>query len=127
MAFGSKAEFAEKYLHAGTKINVEGRIQTGNYKDRNGKTVFTAEIVIENQEFAEDKIYSDEFLKALQRFVKLTMPDEGSDIQSWLEEILDTPFKFHTIFKKLEGDFDVFQYDGELKKIMVSIAFQIGE
>ena len=50
-----KAEFAEKYLHKGTKIVVTGRIQTGSYKDKDGKTIYTTDIVIEDQEFAESK------------------------------------------------------------------------
>lgn len=51
-----KAEFAEKYLHKGTKIVVTGRIQTGSYKDKDGKTVYTTDVVIEDQEFAESKL-----------------------------------------------------------------------
>lgn len=50
-----KAEFAEKYLHKGTKIAVTGRIQTGSYKNRNGDTVYTTTVVCEDQEFCEKK------------------------------------------------------------------------
>ena len=55
VAFGKSAEFAGKWLHKGIKIGVIGRIQTGSYKDRNGDTVFTTDVVIENQEFVENK------------------------------------------------------------------------
>ena len=55
VTFGKSAEFAEKYFHQGTKIVVEGRIQTGSYQDKDGKTVYTVEVVAENQEFAESK------------------------------------------------------------------------
>mgnify|MGYP002614537978 FL=1 len=55
VAFGKSAEFAEKYLHQGTKIVLEGRIQTGSYQDKDGKTVYTTEVVVESQEFAESK------------------------------------------------------------------------
>lgn len=56
VAFGKNGEFAEKYLHQGTKIVAEGRIQTGSYTDREtGKTVYTTDIVVESQEFAESK------------------------------------------------------------------------
>ena len=55
VTFGKSAEFAEKYFHQGTKIVVEGRIQTGSYQDKDGKTVYTTEVVAENQEFAESK------------------------------------------------------------------------
>ncbi|MBQ7678784.1 MAG: single-stranded DNA-binding protein [Butyrivibrio sp.] len=55
VAFGKSGEFAEKYLHKGTKIAVEGRIQTGSYVNRDGAKVYTTEVVVENQEFAESK------------------------------------------------------------------------
>ena len=55
VTFGKSAEFAEKYFHQGTKIVVEGRIQTGSYQDKDGKTVYMVEVVAENQEFAESK------------------------------------------------------------------------
>lgn len=59
VAFGRSGEFAEKYFHQGTKIVVEGRIQTGSYQDKDGKTVYTTEVVVENQEFAESKATAD--------------------------------------------------------------------
>lgn len=59
VAFGRNGEFAEKYLHQGTKIVAEGRIQTGSYQDKDGKTVYTTEVVVENQEFAESKAASE--------------------------------------------------------------------
>ena len=59
LAFGRSGEFAEKYFHQGTKIVAEGRIQTGSYQDKDGKTVYTTEVVVENQEFAESKAASD--------------------------------------------------------------------
>lgn len=55
VAFGKSGEFAEKYFNKGMKVAVTGRIQTGNYKDRDGRTVYTTDIVIEEQEFAESK------------------------------------------------------------------------
>lgn len=55
VAFGKSAEFAEKYLHKGTKIVVEGRIQTGSYTKQDGTKVYTTDVVVENQEFAESK------------------------------------------------------------------------
>ena len=54
-AFGKSAEFAEKYLKKGTKIALTGRIQTGSYQDKNGNTVYTTDVVIEEMEFAESK------------------------------------------------------------------------
>lgn len=55
VAFGKSAEFAEKYLHKGTKLVVEGRIQTGSYTRQDGTKVYTTDVVVENQEFAESK------------------------------------------------------------------------
>ena len=58
VAFGRTAEFAEKYLRQGTKIAVTGRIQTGSYTNRDGVKVYTTDVVIEEQEFAESKAAS---------------------------------------------------------------------
>lgn len=55
VAFGRQAEFAEKYLHQGTKVVAEGRIQTGSYTNRDGQKVYTTDVIIENTEFAESK------------------------------------------------------------------------
>ena len=55
VAFGRSAEFAEKYLHKGTKLVVTGRIQTGSYTNKDGVKVYTTEVVVEEQEFAESK------------------------------------------------------------------------
>ena len=55
IAFGKQAEFVERYLHQGTKIAVEGRIQTGSYTNKDGQRVYTTDIVVENVEFAESK------------------------------------------------------------------------
>ena len=55
VAFGRAAEFAERYLRQGTKIAVTGRIQTGSYTNRDGVKVYTTDVVVEEQEFAESK------------------------------------------------------------------------
>ena len=55
IAFGKNGEFAEKYLHQGTKIVVTGRIQTGSYTNKDGQRVYTTDVVVEEQEFAESK------------------------------------------------------------------------
>ena len=55
VAFGRSGEFAEKYLHKGTKIAVTGRIQTGSYTNKDGVKVYTTEVVVEDHEFAESK------------------------------------------------------------------------
>ena len=55
VAFGRAAEFAERYLRQGTKIAITGRIQTGSYTNRDGARVYTTDIVVEDQEFADSK------------------------------------------------------------------------
>ncbi len=55
VAFGRQAEFAEKYLRKGLKMLVTGRIQTGSYTNKDGVRVYTTDVVIEDQEFAESK------------------------------------------------------------------------
>lgn len=55
VAFGKSGEFAEKYLHKGIKILVEGRIQTGSYTNKDGKKIYTTDVVVESTEFAESK------------------------------------------------------------------------
>lgn len=55
VAFGKSAEFAEKYLKQGTKICLTGRIQTGSYMNKDGVKVYTTDVVVEDQEFAESK------------------------------------------------------------------------
>ena len=55
VAFGRQGEFAEKYLKQGTKIALTGRIQTGSYTNKEGQRVYTTEVVVEEQEFAESK------------------------------------------------------------------------
>ena len=55
VAFGRNGEFAEKYLKQGTKIALSGRLQTGSYTDKDGKKVYTTEVVVDEQEFAESK------------------------------------------------------------------------
>ena len=55
VAFGRSAEFAEKWLKQGIKVCVTGRIQTGSYTNKDGAKVYTTEVVVEDQEFAESK------------------------------------------------------------------------
>ena len=55
VAFGRTGEFAERYLHKGTKIAVTGRIQTGSYTNKDGVKVYTTEVVVEDHEFCESR------------------------------------------------------------------------
>lgn len=58
VVFGKGAEFTEKYLRKGVKIAVVGRIQTGSYTNQQGNKVYTTDVVVEEQEFAESKAAS---------------------------------------------------------------------
>lgn len=55
VAFGKTGEFIERYCHQGTKLVVEGRIQTGSYTNREGNKVYTTDVVVESCEFVEKK------------------------------------------------------------------------
>ena len=60
VAFGRSAEFAEKYFRQGLKVVVTGRIQTGSYMNKEGQKVYTTDVVVEDQEFAESKSASNQ-------------------------------------------------------------------
>ncbi len=59
VAFGRQAEHAERFYRQGLKIVITGRIQTGSYTNKDGVKVYTTEVVVEEQEFAESKAVSD--------------------------------------------------------------------
>lgn len=60
VAFGKTGEFAEKYARKGMKFDIVGRLQTGSYENKDGKTVYTTEVVVEDIEFGESKKSQDE-------------------------------------------------------------------
>lgn len=78
-AFGKTAEFAEKYLAKGTKILIEGRWQTGSYKNKDGQTVYTNECIVDQMEFAESKKTETEEKPQTDAdgFMKVADDDEG--------------------------------------------------
>ena len=55
VVFGHSAEFAEKYFRQGMRVTICGRIQTGSYTNRDGVKVYTTDVVVEEQEFADNK------------------------------------------------------------------------
>ena len=55
VVFGRSAEFAEKYFRQGMRVSISGRIQTGSYTNKDGVKVYTTEVIVEEQEFAESK------------------------------------------------------------------------
>lgn len=63
VVFGKSAEFAEKYFRQGIRIVVSGRIQTGSYTNRDGVKVYTTDVIVEEQEFAESKSSSQHHMQ----------------------------------------------------------------
>ena len=59
VVFGRSAEFAEKYFRQGMRVSVSGRIQTGSYTNKDGMKVYTTEVIVEEQEFAESRAVSE--------------------------------------------------------------------
>lgn len=55
VAFDKRGEFAEKYFRQGMRVLISGRIQTGSYTNRDGQKVYTTDIIVDDQEFADSK------------------------------------------------------------------------
>ena len=81
VAFGKTAEFIEKYCHKGTKLVVTGRIQTGNYTNKEGQKVYTTDVIVEECEFAESKKASEsnELKEEKQDDGFMNVPDDDTD------------------------------------------------
>ena len=60
VVFGRSAEFTEKYFRKGMQVAISGRIQTGSYTNKDGNKVYTTDVVVEEQEFAESKAASQQ-------------------------------------------------------------------
>ena len=92
VAFGKSAEFAENYLNKGTKIIVEGRIQTGSYTNKDGNKVYTTEIVVESQEFAESKSANQQYQQQTQVPPQAQQADNDGFMQVPDGIVEDLPF-----------------------------------
>ena len=79
VVFGRGAEFAEKYLKQGTKICITGHIQTGSYTNRDGQKVYTTDVIVEGQEFAESKGAAPETPPAAPEEDFVSVPDDLSE------------------------------------------------
>lgn len=98
VAMGRGGEFAEKYLHQGTKIVVEGHIQTGSYTNKDGQRVYTTDVMVESQEFAESKASAAQNNNSSENGSAPTRPESASadsdgfmNIPEAIEE--EMPFK----------------------------------
>ncbi len=90
VSFGRTAEFAEKYFRQGLKICVTGRIQTGSYTNREGQKVYTTEVVVEEQEFAESKSASDSYAASHPR-TQASNPSMPSPVDAGNDGFMNIP------------------------------------
>ena len=89
VAFGRLAEFAEKYFRQGMRVSVSGRIQTGSYTNKDGVRVYTTEVIVEEQEFAESRTESEANRSGQQPKPEETVDENGfMNIPEGLEEEL---------------------------------------
>ena len=91
VAFGRAAEFAEKYFRQGLKVIVTGRIQTGSYTNREGQKVYTTEVVVEDQEFAESKASSDSYAASHPRTEAAPAPSMPSPSAASADGFMNIP------------------------------------
>lgn len=49
--FGNLANVVSNYCKKGTGVNIDGRLQTGSYKNKDGVTVYTTDVIVDNLEF----------------------------------------------------------------------------
>ena len=89
VAFGRAGEFAEKYLHQGTKIVVTGRIQTGSYTNKDGQRVYTTDVVVEEQEFVAERVKSriDGLLEEADNYTRIMNEDYESFFMDHAEDM----------------------------------------
>jgi len=80
VAWGSNGDFAEKYLHKGMKIAIEGRIQTRTYDDKDGKKVYVTEVVVDHHEFCEKKADGGNSSGGYAPFVPANDMTDGDDL-----------------------------------------------
>lgn len=89
VAFGKAGEFAEKYLKKGTKMIVCGRIQTGSYTNKDGNKVYTTDIVVEEQEFAESKSTTGSTTTTASAPASTPVADEIPEISDMTDAMMD--------------------------------------
>ncbi len=80
-----------KYFRQGLKIAVTGRIQTGSYTNREGQKVYTTEVVVEDQEFAESKASSDSYAASHPRTEAAPAPSMPSPSAASADGFMNIP------------------------------------
>lgn len=84
VAFDKRGEFVEKYLHQGTKIVLEGHIQTGSYTNKDGQRVYTTEVIVDNMEFAESKAAQNRANSDNGSYVAGGVPQQPADVDGFM-------------------------------------------
>lgn len=77
VAFGKAAEFAEKYFHQGMRVLITGHVQTGNYTNKDGQKVYTTDVIVEEQEFADSKAAGQANSSGTEASQADSMPGDG--------------------------------------------------
>lgn len=72
VAFGKRAETIEKYVKQGTKLVIDGHLQSGNYTNKDGVKVYTLDLIVDNFEFAEKKQANESEPKEISGFKDIT-------------------------------------------------------
>ena len=85
----ASADFAERYFRQGLKVVVSGRIQTGSYTNRDGVKVYTTDVVVEDQEFAESKAASESNMGSYRQASPSPSPAPSADIGDGFMNIPD--------------------------------------
>lgn len=92
VVFGKGAEFADKYLRQGTQIAISGRIQTGSYTNREGVKIYTTDVIVDDQEFAESKnAGSHNCAGANEKPEQTQKPERQQGQQTALDDFMDIP------------------------------------
>lgn len=98
VAFGKAGEFADKYFHQGQRVLVSGRIQTGSYTNKEGQKVYTTDVIIEDQEFADSKQNASESPQSApkpQAYQQSTMDFGSTQAQQGWTEVDDVGLPFN--------------------------------
>lgn len=93
IAWDKTADTMAQYLNKGSLIGVEGRLQTGSYEDKDGKTVYTTDIVVNNFTFLESKQESQSNQQAYTPQANNTQPRQQTKQEPVLD-IKDTDLPF---------------------------------
>ena len=95
--FGKQAENCEKYLAKGRLVGIQGRIQTGSYQDKDGRTVYTTDVVADRVEFLEWGDRKDSGASAPSQSFDIPQQSQGSASSSSGELEAEMPDSFQTI------------------------------